>query len=251
MNDSVLGNSIFKQKRTTEKLVEESRADFDFYLFLCASVFITTLGLMINNPIVIVGAMLVAPMLYPILALGLGVVTSSSQAIHRALGILAKSFMVGVVIAFATSFLVDITQAGVTEQLQLLIQPDLFMFFLISIVAGIVASFSWVTQKTAMSFPGVAITVSLVPPLAAVGMSLALLSRPLFVGSLMLFIINLLGVVLASVVVFSLFGFQRARVWQDERIRKEEEGITKQETEEEHSALADAADGNDDVISEE
>jgi uncharacterized membrane protein len=48
----------------------------------------------------------------------------------------------------------------------------------------------------------------------------------------MLFVINLIGVVLASVVIFSLFGFQRVRGWQDESIRKEEEEITKQETEE-------------------
>lgn len=250
MNDLVLGSSIFKQKRTTEKLVEESRADTDFYLFLCVSVFITTLGLMVNNAIVVVGAMLVAPMLYPILALGLGIVTASGSAIRRALTILVKSFAVGVVIAFATSFLIDIGQRGVTEQLQLLIQPDLFMFFLISLAAGVVASFSWVTQKTAMSFPGVAITVSLVPPLAAVGISLALLSQPLFVGSLMLFGVNLLGIVLASIAIFSLFGFQRARAWQDERIRKEEEAITKHKTQTEQEEITQGS-ASDNVLREE
>jgi len=232
MNDSVLSENIFKQKRTTERLVEESRADADFYVFLCASVFITTLGLVIDNLIVIVGAMLVAPMLYPILALGLGVVTSSESAIWRALRIIGKSTLIGVAIALVTAFLVGANKVGMTRELQLLMQPDLFVFFLISFTAGIVASFSWVTQETAMSFPGVAITVSLIPPLSAVGISAALWSRQLLVGSIMLFVINLIGIVLASVVIFSLFGFQRVRGWQDESIRKEEEAITKQETEE-------------------
>jgi uncharacterized hydrophobic protein (TIGR00271 family) len=230
MEKSVLGTDIFKQKRATEKLVEESRADLDFYVFLCASVFITTLGLAIDNPIVIVGAMLVAPMLYPILALGLGVVTSSTHAIARALRIIGQSGLIAVAIAFVTAFLVDIHSQPTTEQLELLIDPNLALFFLASLAAGVVASFSWVTQKTALSFPGVAITVSLVPPVAAVGVALALWSRELFIGSAMLFVVNLLGVVLASVVVFSLFGFQRVRVWEDQKIRKQEEDITKKPT---------------------
>jgi len=230
MEKSVLGTDIFKQKRTTEKLVEESQTDLDFYVFLCASVFITTLGFVIDSPIVIVGAMLVAPMLYPILALGLGVVTSSGHAINRALRIIGQSALIAIAIAFVTSFLVDIHSEPVTEQLALLIDPNLTLFFLTSLAAGIVASFSWVTQKTALSFPGVAITVSLVPPIAAVGVSLAVWSRELFVGSAMLFLVNLIGIVLASITVFSLFGFQRVRVWQDERIRKQEEEITKTPT---------------------
>lgn len=248
MNDSVLSNSLFKQKRAAERLVEESRADDDFYLFLCASVFITTIGLEISSPIVIIGAMLVAPMLYPILALGLAVVTSSQHAIKRALVIIGKSAVISIGISLVTSFLIDVNRTGLTEQLNLLIEPDLFLFFLISLAAGVVASFSWVTQKTAMSLPGIAITVSLVPPIAAVGVALTMLSQPLFVGSLMLFMINLLGIVMSSVIVFSLFGFQRARVWQDERIRKEEEGITKQETKEENQNINGSDKGGDDEL---
>lgn len=228
---------MFQQKRAAERLVEESRADDDFYLFLCASVFITTIGLEISSPIVIIGAMLVAPMLYPILALGLAIVTASKHAIERALIIIGKSAVISIGIALVTSFLIDVNKTGLTEQLDLLIEPPLFLFFLISLAAGVVASFSWVTQNTTMSLPGIAITVSLVPPIAAVGVALTMLSQPLFVGSLMLFLINLLGIVMSSVVVFSLFGFQRTRVWQDERIRKEEEAITKRETEKEKDSI--------------
>jgi uncharacterized hydrophobic protein (TIGR00271 family) len=245
MNESILSNTVFKQKRAAERLVEESRADDDFYLFLCASVFITTIGLEISSPIVIIGAMLVAPMLYPILALGLAIVTASQHAIRRALIIIGKSAVISIGISLITSFLIDVNRTGLSEQLNLLIEPDLFLFFLISLAAGVVASFSWVTQNTAMSLPGIAITVSLVPPIAAVGISLTLISRPLFVGALMLFVINLLGILLSSVVVFSLFDFQKTRVWQDERIRKEEEAVTKQETETEHQAVEGVENGKD------
>lgn len=219
--EPVFSAKMFTQKRTAEKLIEESRTDTDFYLFLCSAVFITTLGLLMNNPIVIVGAMLVAPILFPILALGLGIVTSSHSAIWRALRILGKSAAAGVVVALVTTFLIN--ASGFTEQLDLLTNPDLFLYFFISFAAGIVASFSWVKEDIALSLPGVAITVSLVPPLAAVGISLAFLSKELLVGSAMLFLINLLGVVLAGTVIFSLFGFSQVRAYQDKVIREEEE----------------------------
>jgi len=220
--EPVFAAGLFTQKRTAKKLIDDSRTDTDFYLFLATAVFITTIGLILDNPIVIIGAMLVAPILFPILALGLGVVTTSRDAINRALLILTKSFAVGVVVAFITSFFINSGTDGFTGQLELLTDPNLSLFFLISFAAGIIASFSWVKEDTALSLPGVAITVSLVPPLAAIGISLALLSTELLVGSLLLFFINLLGVVLASVVIFSLFDFSEVRAYQDRKIREEE-----------------------------
>lgn len=224
----VFSTGIFTQKRAVKKLIDESRADADFYLLLSSSVLITALGLLMDNPIVIVGAMLVAPILFPILALGLGVVTDSREAIWRALKILFKTVVIGVGIAAITSFFFGIS--SFTEQLSLLTNPDLLSYFFISFAAGLVASYAWVSEETAMTLPGVAISVSLVPPLAAVGVSLALLSEALLIGSILLFLINLLGVVLASVVVFSLFHFSNIRAYQDKKIHEEEEAASASDT---------------------
>lgn len=214
---------FFNQKRATKKLIDESRADADFYLLLSCAALITALGLLMDNVIVIVGAMLVAPILFPILALGLGVVTDSRDAIWRALKILVKTVVVGVGIAAVTSFMFGISTLVEHEQLTLLTNPDLLSYFFISFAAGLVASYAWVSEETAMTLPGVAISVSLVPPLAAIGVSLALLSDDLLIGSILLFLINLLGVVLASVVIFSLFHFNKLRAYQDKKIHEEAE----------------------------
>lgn len=214
---------FFNQKRATKKLIDESRADADFYLLLSCAALITALGLLMDNVIVIVGAMLVAPILFPILALGLGVVTDSRDAIWRALKILVKTVVVGVGIAAVTSFIFGISTLVEHEQLTLLTNPDLLSYFFISFAAGLVASYAWVSEETAMTLPGVAISVSLVPPLAAIGVSLALLSDALLIGSMLLFLINLLGVVLASVVIFSLFHFNKLRAYQDKKIEEEAE----------------------------
>lgn len=223
MDLSALSAKIFQQKRTARKLIEESRTDIDFLLFLLLAIFITTIGLITDNVIVIVGAMLVAPILFPILALGLAVVTSSENAILRALRIIGQSAGLSVFVAFLTALFIG--ASGFTEQMELLTQPNLLLYFFVSFAAGIVASFSWVKEDIALSFPGVAITVSLVPPLSAIGISLALLSTELLVGSTLLFLINLLGVLIASIVVFALFGFSKVQDYQDKKIREEEEEI--------------------------
>jgi uncharacterized hydrophobic protein (TIGR00271 family) len=223
MAKPILFTSFFEQRKSVEHLVEESRADGDYYLFLTFGAFITTLGLLINNPVVIVGAMLVAPILFPILALGMGVVTASREAISRSVRNLAKSIILVVIVSALTAFLIN--QTEVTEQLVLVSSPN-FLFFLIAFFSGVVAAYSWAKQNVSATLPGVAITVSLLPPISAVGIAMTLGMRDVFSGSLMLFFINLLGIALASIVVFSLFGFSALGRFQDEKIEEEikEEG---------------------------
>lgn len=225
MAKPILFTSFFEQRKSVEHLVEESRADGDYYLFLTFGAFITTLGLLINNPVVIVGAMLVAPILFPILALGMGVVTASKEAISRSIRNLAKSIVLIVIVSALTAFLIN--QTEVTEQLVLVSTPN-FLFFLIAFFSGVVAAFSWVKQNVSATLPGVAITVSLLPPISAVGIAMTLGMRDVFSGSLMLFLINLLGIALASVVVFSLFGFSSLGRYQDEKIEEELKEVDEQ-----------------------
>lgn len=218
MAKPILFTSFFDQRKSVEHLVEESHADGDYYLFLTFGAFITTLGLLINNPVVIVGAMLVAPILFPILALGMGVVTASREAISRSVRNLAKSIILVIIVSALTAFLIN--QTEVTEQLILVSSPN-FLFFLIAFFSGVVAAYSWAKQNVSSSLPGVAITVSLLPPISAVGIAMTLGMRDVFSGSLMLFFINLLGIALASIVVFSLFGFSALGRFQDEKIEEE------------------------------
>lgn len=228
--DPVFSSGFWEQRKTIESLVKESRTDTDFYLFLSFASFITTLGLHINNPVVIVGAMLVAPLLFPILALGMGIVTSSRDSIRRSIIILGKSIIGVVGISFLTSFLLN--QRVVTEQIINASTPNL-LFFFVAVFSGVIASYSWVKQSISSTLPGIAITVSLVPPLSAVGIAISLFSRTVFSGSLMLFIINLIGIVLASILVFSLFGFASMRKIQEKTIKDEQKEIEKEKEEKE------------------
>jgi len=216
----VFWTSFFAQKETVETLTEESRASADFYVLLAGSTIITTLGLLMDSSVVIIGGMLVAPLLFPILALGMGVTTSSKQAIKRSLAIIGESVLLVVAIAVFVAFLLN--PNGSTSMMQFASQTTI-SHFLIAFVSGVVASFAWVRQSINEALPGIAVSVALLPPLATFGVGISMFDKIVTSGALFLFIINLLGIALASVIVFALFGFSGLQKVQEKVIKEEEE----------------------------
>ena len=105
------------------------------------------------------------------------------------------------------------------------------IFFLTAFASGIIAAFAWVKENTSSMLPGIAVTVALIPPLAVSGIGASMFSKVLFSGSFSLFLINFLGIVLASTIVFVLFGFPRLQRVEEEKI-KEEQAQEKKEKEE-------------------
>lgn len=210
--------NFFEQKRTIESLLKESQASGAFYLFLSLSAFITTLGLLINNAVIIIGGMLVAPLLFPILSFGMGIATSSRHAIVRSIKIIGKSMFVVFGIALITTFLLGGSE--ITDQMRLASELSI-VFFLTAFASGIIAAFAWVKENISSTLPGIAVTVSLIPPLAVSGAAAALLSRELFSGAFTLFLINFLGIVLASTIIFVLFGFPGLQKVEEQKIQEE------------------------------
>lgn len=218
-------SNFFQQNRALDLLLEESTSNSSFYLFLGTSAFLTTLGLMLNSAVMIIGGMLVAPLLFPILLLGMGVTTSSRTVIKKAFNVIGKSILAVVSVAFITSFILNASE--VTEQMIISSNPDL-LFFLAAFASGIIAAYAWAKEDIASRLPGIAVAVSLVPPLASVGVAISVGSRDIFTGALTLFIINLLGISVASMLVFSLFGYARLQRVAEESIHAQNELVEKE-----------------------
>jgi len=187
-------------------------------MMLSVSAVITTFGLLLGNAVIVIGGMLVAPLLLPLLALALSVVTSSREGLIRSFHIIVRS----VVIVFCLSVLVTFLFNPETLDAEILdaSKPNL-IYFLVAFFAGVAAAYSWVEEKMSANFPGIAVAVALLPPLCAVGVGVALSMRPIIADSLLLFLINLLGIVVASVLVFSLFGLGRLQREQNQEIKAE------------------------------
>jgi uncharacterized hydrophobic protein (TIGR00271 family) len=168
---------------------------------------IAALGLIADSAAVVIGAMLVAPLMTPVMAssasltmgwtgrqleAGLLVVLASLEAIGVAWAVSA------VVPAFRPLFL--------SHELLSRTQPSL-LDLAIAIAAGAAGAYVTVRRKAAGALPGVAIAVALVPPLAAVGVLLELGRGHLATGALLLYATNLFAIVLSAAVVFLLTGF--------------------------------------------
>src|SRR6056297_655614 len=167
--------NIFKLKQTDRNkfctyIVESSAPHGDFYFLVCLSALIVALGLMADNIILVIGGMVVAPILSPILALALGVVINDGKVILRSLKIFATSF--GLVLAL--TFVAGVFFSGTMGEISLIkiMEPSLFNFF-VSLVAGLAASYTWAKPNLDETLPGIAITVTLIPPLVAVGLAVS------------------------------------------------------------------------------
>ena len=204
------------------KLIQESRLDNDFYFMLIISAIIATAGLLMGSASVVIGGMLLAPLLTPILTLALGVVTSEKPAVFRSLYIIGKSSLIVLAISFLVSFLINLDNLQNPEIIQR-IQPSL-LYMYVALFSGAGAAYAWTKPNLSASMPGVAVSVAVLPPLCTVGIGLSFFDKAIIAGSLQIFIINLIGIAISSAVVFAFLGFFKVRGIERREIEKEKIG---------------------------
>lgn len=204
------------QKDAVSKLIESSCLNEDFYLMLVLSSIIVSLGLLLNNIIIVIGGMVVTPFLSPILRLALAVVVSEKEVIRGSLFIILKAVGVIVLASIFTSFLVP-KHAVDLSLFARIADTDNIYYFYVSLTAGLAAAFAWAKPNLSEILPGVAIGVAILPPLVGIGISLVLWDGALMAGSIRSSIANVLGTLLSATFVFGLLGFYRVR----KHLRKE------------------------------
>lgn len=175
-----------------------------FGVMMLLSVVVATMGLSENSAAVVIGAMLIAPLMTPVL----GIAASVAMAWPKRLGesLLATAVGTGGAIGLAwalTKVLPSSDQALTTEVLART-SPDL-RDLLIGVAAGAAGAYAISREDISNALPGVA--VALVPPLATIGYTLAVGQHHLAGGALLLYLTNLVAIVLAAVVVFLGVGF--------------------------------------------
>ncbi|MCO6451295.1 MAG: DUF389 domain-containing protein [Caldilineales bacterium] len=186
-----------------------ARFDPDFLTMMALSTLIASLGLLLNSTAVVIGAMLVAPLMGAIVALGLGVVHGDANLLKLAFLTTLKGVILAIPLAFVTGVLSRLIIPGIamTPEMYARGQPGLLDLF-VAIFAGAAGAYALCRQSVKASLPGVAIAVALVPPLATVGLSLALGDFGNASGAMLLFVTNLIGIAATGGLVFLLMGFQ-------------------------------------------
>lgn len=199
-----------KQKNAAvESIIESSCPRKSFFVMTSAAAVICTLGILTNNAAIIIGAMLVAPMLSSILAISLGIVMADFRLISRSLEVVLKAFVFAVFCSFLVSLIVD---KPTDFNHEMILRTTLNIeTIIIALVAGVAASLSMIRDELRQYLAGTVIAVALIPPISMSAIALRMLRFDVFYNSFIIFVFNLIGIVLSSLLVFSLTRFYTSR----------------------------------------
>lgn len=188
-----------------------STPGFDFFFLVILSGAIATLGLINDSPAVIIGAMLVAPLMSPILGVGLGSIMANPKLAKDSATALVRASILSILLAALLTLsniylpfvpsLIEIPHEVLTRT-----QPtpnDL----IIALAGGLAASFALAQPHLSAALPGVAIATALMPPLATIGIGLALGRWDIAGGATLLFLTNAITIAFSASLVFFLEGF--------------------------------------------
>lgn len=192
-------DDIYQQMRRA------SHPSIDFFILIGLAGMIATLGLLQSNPAIIIGAMLVAPLMSPILAIAMSVVKGDVRLLRMS----AEATILGVITAVGVSMLITtITPSQInTTEILVRARPNL-LDLLVALASGAAGGYAMGRKEVAAALPGIAIAAALVPPLGVVGYGTATGQLDISGGALLLFITNLVAIVFAASIVFLLLGFR-------------------------------------------
>ncbi len=185
-------------------LKESATTSGNYVLLMALSVLLASLGLFLDSPSVVIGAMVLAPLMSPIIALSMGVLRSDVELSRKAFFTL--SFGVGLVLSLSALMAWLIPFHEVTHEIAGRLHPSM-LDLMVAIISGIAGAFANARENIAKSLPGVAIAVALVPPLCVAGIGLGWWQSEIFYGAMLLFLTNLTGIILAAGLSFMLMGF--------------------------------------------
>jgi uncharacterized hydrophobic protein (TIGR00271 family) len=201
------------------QLRQASIPSWGFFFMLLLSSAIATFGLLSNSAPAIIGAMIIAPLMAPILGLSYGIVVFEWGQVSRAAMTVIAGTLVVVMFAYLTTWFIGLRIAG--SEILSRTTPTLLDLG-VAMAAGAAGAFAYSRRSIANSIAGVAIAVALVPPLAVTGIGLALGRRAtadvglslseiglysggadIAGGSFILFLTNLVGIVVVAGVVLA------------------------------------------------
>lgn len=195
-----------RQQKALEEFKDEMLTTFGFVSLILLAGGIATMGLIRGQVALIIGAMVITPLVTPFVGISLGIVTRRWDIFKKSLrqAILGSFLFFGIAHALTTLIqkydsdtLINVTNINIGL-------PEI----IVAICAGLVAALAFASEKIQSRISGAAIALSLAPPLAVSSIDLALGRMDTFSEGLILFGINVAGLVVMSLLVFMLFGFR-------------------------------------------
>jgi len=176
--------------------------------------------------------MLIAPLLHPVLGLSLGVSMSNHKLIHRSLKTIGMALIFAIGVAIAATFLFSFGHfEGIINDAILSRTSPSLVFLVVAVISGFAVTYALVKPDLSETLPGVAVSVALIPPLAVLGIGIARFDPSIVAGSAVMFGVNILGIVAASMFAFSIMNVHGEERLAQTTIRKEEKRVEKEKEE--------------------
>jgi uncharacterized hydrophobic protein (TIGR00271 family) len=180
-----------------------------FWILIVLASIIAAAGIAADSTATVIGAMIVAPLMTPILGTMLSVVLADRSNLIRSLLLLACGALSAIAIGWLVGLVVvnDVI-AETNSQVAQRVHPRL-VDLLSALATGAVGSVALVRHDISDTLPGVAIAISLVPPLGVVGFTLEAGKPDQALGALLLFLTNVAAILASGTIVMALYGFHR------------------------------------------
>jgi uncharacterized hydrophobic protein (TIGR00271 family) len=218
-----------RQNEVLKELGQAASPNFDYFFLVILSSSIATLGLISNSAAVVIGAMLVAPLMTPIIGLSLASVMGERRMFQRAL----IGLFYGAILAVALSTLLSYFAQWLPLNLLTVLPNEVIarmhpspLDLIIGMAGGAAAAYALAQPQLSAALPGVAIATALMPPLCVIGIGLSLNRSDVVFGAMLLFLTNLAAISFAGILVFAALGFRPWRVGDEEHGRNLRRSLT-------------------------
>ncbi len=188
----------------SRNLWKASVPSLGFYVLSSLSSVISTLGLLSGSVATVIGAMIIAPLMGPIIGMAYAIVVSNRRLLKRSSLTTVKGVILSIVVSILITYLLGLRTPN--PEILARTQPSLIDLG-VALAAGAAGAFAQSRRSIINALPGVAIAVALVPPLSVIGIGLAWSNPSMAWDATVLFATNLIGIVLSGCLVFLSQGY--------------------------------------------
>ena len=181
-----------------------------YFFILTIANLIALSGLITNSPPVIIGAMLISPLMGPILSFGFAFITGEEMVWKKSFKKIAISVVLSIIIAAIASFFSPLKD--ITNEIVARTRPNLYDL-VIAFLAGTAGAVAICTKKNYLTIvPGVAIATAVIPPLSVTGFGIGVGSFNILLGGFFLFFTNFVAIIISTCAVFYFYGFRPSMI---------------------------------------
>lgn len=182
--------------------------NIDYATLIVVSATLATLGLLLNSAAVIIGAMLVAPLMSPLIALATGLTVGRVRVARQAL----STLLIGMMMAVLVAVVIGVVLPTNTPTVEMLARGNPTLIdAAVALASGVIGAYATARKDIPSALAGVAIAAALMPPVCTIGLGIGFRDADLAYGATLLFLTNIICIILAGIVVFLWLGMSIRR----------------------------------------